>query len=122
MTTLTYTDIKFAFPPTDPNHCSPYADYYNLALDSSKPWLRADILVNDIKRHTIAHTELSSDKRAITVKPVEPYPCFGIQVDSQVVYAQMYVYEATLRVYHESMYLQDDVETWVVRSRCVYRD
>ena len=120
--TITYTDIQFGFPPTDPNVFSPYSTYYNLTLDQSKPWIRAEVMVNGIKRHTIAHTDLTDDHLAVNMKPVEPYPCFGILIDGHVVYAQMYVYEATLRVYHTGDYSPATVESWCPRTQMTYRD
>jgi hypothetical protein len=124
MATLTYTDITFGFPPTEPHVFSPYAKYYNLQLDTAKPWVRAEIRVNDIKRHTLAHTHMTDGVLPIQVKPVNPYPAFGIVVDggNQPVYAQMYVYEATLRIYHESAYSTTEVETWCPRTEMTYRD
>ncbi len=123
MSTITYTDIKFGFPPTDPNLYSPVAVYYNLTLDKSKPWIRADIMVNGIKRQTIAHTDLLAEQHTIKVKPVDPYPCFGIQIDGQETsYAQMYAYEATLRVYHEGQYTSEQVQAWCPRQEMTYVD
>lgn len=120
--TITYTDIQFGFPPTDPNVFSPIAVYYNLTLDKSQPWLRAEVMVNGIKRHTITHPDRTDDHLAINMKPVDPYPCFGILVDDHVVYAQMYVYEATLRIYHTGDFTGQDVESWSTKTQMTYRD
>ena len=48
----------------------------------------------------------------IKMAPIHPYPTFGIYLDTTLVYCQMYVYEATLRVYHEGQYSTETVESW----------
>ena len=120
--TITYTDIQFGFPHVDPPVFSPYSTYYNLTLDQSKPWLRAEILVNGNKHYTITHTDHPDNYLAINMNPVTPYPYFGIIIDGDNVYSQMYVYEATLRVYHTGDYTHQDIESWCPRTQMTYRD
>jgi hypothetical protein len=121
--TITYTDIKFGFPPTDPNVFSPVSVYYNLTLDKSQPWVRAEIMVDGNKVYTIHHHHIVPDEvHNIKMAPIDPYPTFGIYLDTTLVYGQMYVYEATLRVYHEGQYSTETVESWCPKTQMTYRD
>jgi hypothetical protein len=122
--TITYTDIQFGFPPADPNVFSPYSAYYNLTLDKSQPWVRAEIIVDENKVYTIHHHKASDDDEAHTIKmtPIHPYPTFGIYLDTTLVYGKMYVYEATLRIYHTGDFTSQDVESWSTKTQMTYRD
>ena len=121
--TITYTDINFGFPPTDPNVFSPVSIYYNLTLDKSKPWVRAEIMVNENKVYTIYHYHIVPDEaHVIQMVPVHPYPSFGIYLDIIHVYEQKYGYEATLRVYHEGQYTAEQVQAWCPRQEMTYVD
>lgn len=122
-TTITYTDINFGFPPADPSKFSPYAPYYNLTLDKSQPWVRAEIIVEEKTVYTIHHHHIVPDEvHNIKMVPIDPYPTFGIYLDTTLVYGQMYVYEATLRVYHEGQYTTELAESWCPKTQMTYRD
>jgi hypothetical protein len=120
--TITYTDINFGFPPTDPNVFSPVAAYYNLTLDKSQPWVRAEITVDENKVYTIHHHNASDEVHNIKMVPIHPYPTFGIYLDTTLVYGQECVYGAVLRIYHEGQYTTETVESWCPKTQMTYRD